>query len=437
MKIAILGYAGQGVAAYEYWSRDGNELTICDRNETVDTPEQVKTQLGPDYLKNLDGFDLLIRTPALHPKEITAANPQVPDILSKVTTVTNEFLRVCPTKNIIGVTGTKGKGTTSTLIAKMLEASGKRVHLGGNIGIPPLDMLKNNIRPDDWVVLELANFQLIDLQRSPYIAVCLMVVPEHMDWHKDMDEYLTAKHQLFAHQTSDDIAVFFADNDMSTKIAESGNGVKIPYYYPPGAYIDNGSVTIAGQEICKTDELKLIGKHNWQNICAAVTVAWQITKDTDAMRQVAISFSGLEHRLELVREHDGVLFYNDSFAATPEAAAAAIEAIPGKKVMIIGGFDRQLDLSSLVQALQSNSDDLRKIVIIGAASQRIADTLSKSGIKNYEPVSAKDMASIVQAAKTAAKPGDAVVLSPGFPSFDMFKNFEDRGQQYKEIVASL
>jgi len=210
MKIAILGYGSQGRAAYEYW-RDGNEITICDGNSKLELPTDVNTQLGADHLKGLERFDLLVRSPIVHPRAIVAANS--PDILAKVTTVTNEFLRVCPTKNVIGVTGTKGKGTTSTLIALMLEAAGHRVHLGGNIGIPPLDMLKNDIQPDDWVVLELANFQLIDLQHSPRIAVCLMVVPEHLDWHTDPAEYFAAKTQLFRWQTAEDFAIYFADND--------------------------------------------------------------------------------------------------------------------------------------------------------------------------------------------------------------------------------
>jgi len=180
MRIAILGFGSQGAAALEYWSSADNEITICDAITELTLPENTKSQLGPDYLQSLDEFDLIVRSPSIHPKDIEAASPGV---AAKVTTVTNEFFKVCPTKNIIGVTGTKGKGTTSTLITKMLEAAGKRVHLGGNIGTPPLEMLKNNIQPDDWVVLELANFQLIDLKYSPPIVACLMIASEHQDWH--------------------------------------------------------------------------------------------------------------------------------------------------------------------------------------------------------------------------------------------------------------
>lgn len=191
MKIAILGYGIQGRSAFEYWNRDGNDITICDRNDDLKVPEHIKSQLGQDYLSNLDRFDLIVRSPNVHPKDIASANSL--SILDKVTTPTNEFMKVCPTKNVVGVTGTKGKGTTSSLITTILEMNGKTVHLGGNFGISPLDLLKKGINAEDWVVLELANFQLIDLKIDPHIAVCLMIAPEHLDWHTDMDEYVNLK----------------------------------------------------------------------------------------------------------------------------------------------------------------------------------------------------------------------------------------------------
>ena len=186
MKIAILGYGLQGKSAYEFYNSPDNDITICDPVLPDNLPQGAKTQIGENYLKRLDAFDLIVRSPIVHPRDIVADNS--PEILEKVTSNTNEFLKQCPTKNVIGVTGTKGKGTTATLVAKLLEGLGLRVHLGGNIGTPPLDLLKDNIADDDWVVLELANFQLIDLKYSPHIAVCLTVEPEHLDWHSDVDE---------------------------------------------------------------------------------------------------------------------------------------------------------------------------------------------------------------------------------------------------------
>lgn len=431
MKIAILGYGLQGRSAYEYW-REGNEITICDGNKELELPPDTESRLGPDHLKNLGGFDLIVRSPIVHPRDIAAANS--PEILDKVTTVTNEFFRVCPTKNIIGVTGTKGKGTTSSLIAKMLEADGKRVHLGGNIGIPPLDMLQGGIGPDDWVVLELANFQLIDLKYSPRVAVCLMVAPEHLDWHADETEYYEAKSQLFRWQTSRDTAVYFAENEISKRIASGGEGRKVPYMRSPGATVQNGSITIGGEAVCETDKLKLLGRHNWQNACAAVTAVWQVTQNTSAMRQVLTTFSGLEHRLELVRELKGVRYYNDSFGTTPETAIVAIQAFEAPKVIILGGSDKGADYTALARTVAESN--IRRVLLIGEQAGRIRQALDAAGATNAM-AGGRNINEIVATAKTEAQPGDVVLFSPACASFDMFKNYKDRGEQFKRAVSEL
>lgn len=437
MKIAILGFAGQGQSSFEYWNTPGNEITICDQSKDITIPEGTLAQLGDDYLANLDRFDLIVRTPILHPRDIVAANPDSPNILDKVTSNTNEFFRASPTQNIIGVTGTKGKGTTSTLITRMLEAAGKKVHLGGNIGIPPLELLKDNIQADDWVVLELANFQLIDLKYSPHIAVCLMIEPEHQDWHEDLEEYIAAKQQLFIHQKSDDVAIFYAKNENSISIADASEGLQIPYYEKPGAVIENETVVIDGNTLCQTNELKLLGTHNWQNVCAATTAVWQITQDNAALRSALTSFSGLPYRIELRREVNGVKYFNDSFATAPGAAIAAMNAINEPKVMIIGGYDRGLPLEELAEAIKQKGDSIRKIVLIGASADRTAEVFAQKGLTNFVHCRAKSMPEIVATATSEAQPGDAVVLSPSFASFDMFKNFEERGNFYNEAVAAL
>ncbi|HEX9153689.1 MAG TPA: Mur ligase family protein, partial [Candidatus Saccharimonadales bacterium] len=211
MNVAIVGFETEGKLSYKYWQARGASITICDQDADKPTPEGVATQLGNDYLQNLGRFDVIMRTAGLNPNVILAANP---GIESKITTAVDEFLRVCPTANVIGVTGTKGKGTTSTLIAKMLEATGKQVFLGGNIGVPPFEFL-DQLTPDSWVVLELSSFQLYDIKHAPHIAVCLMVVPEHLNWHNDMQDYISAKTRLFTHQKPDDIAIYFGDNETS------------------------------------------------------------------------------------------------------------------------------------------------------------------------------------------------------------------------------
>lgn len=432
MKIAILGFGKQGRSAFDYWQSPDNQLTICDTNSELQLPNGVEARLGSDYLKNLDEFDLIVRSPSIHPKDIVDQNTK--GTLSKVTTITNEFLRVCPSKNIVGVTGTKGKGTTSTLIAKILEADGQRVHLGGNIGTPPLDMLKNDIQPDDWVVLELANFQLFDIKYSPKIAVCLMVAPEHLDWHPDTDEYFVAKRQLFAHQTTKDIAIYYSENEISKEIASASPGKIIPYYKSPGAHIENENVVINGQTICSTGEIKLLGKHNWQNVCAAVTAVWQITQNIEAIKSVITSFSGMEHRLELVRELNGVKYYDDSFGTTPETAIVAIEAFNQPKIVILGGKPKGTSFDQLAQTVKDGN--VKRVIAIGEAGFEIMQSLTNIGYTGVVK-GEKDMNSIVKQAQDLAEPGDIVLLSPACASFDMFKNYEDRGQQFKQAVQAL
>ncbi len=431
MKIAILGFGLQGKSAYEYW-REGNEITVCDADEKVKLPPDTESQLGPFYLKRLERFDLIVRSPSVHPNDIVKDNS--PAILEKVTTVTNEFFKVCPTKNVIGVTGTKGKGTTCALITKMLEADGKRVHLGGNIGTPPLNMLKAGIKSEDFVVLELANFQLIDLKYSPHIAICLMVAPEHLDWHADSNEYFTSKTQLFRYQSDDDYAIFYADNKISERVASTGTGWKIPYMAAPGALISDNNVVVDNQAICPVSEVKLLGRHNLQNICAAVTAVWKITQNITAIRSVLTSFSGLEHRLELVRELDGTRYYNDSFGTTPETATVAIQAFKEPKVIILGGSDKGADYGELAKVVAKSN--IRKVLLIGEQSKRIKDALSAAGVADTMP-GGKTIGEIVATARAQARSGDVVLLSPACASFDMFKNYQDRGEQFKKAVSAL
>ncbi len=432
MNIAILGFGDQGKAACEYWAAPEYTLTVCDVDETLSLPDDVNVKLGADYLSGLAEFDLIVRSPSIHPRDIVAANN--PDILHKVTTVTNEFIRVCPSKNVIGVTGTKGKGTTSSLIAKMLEADGKRVHLGGNIGIPPLKMLENNITPDDWVVLELANFQLIDLVYSPAYAVCLMVVPEHMNWHADFEEYVAAKSQLFINQKPEDSAIYFADSEVSKRVVDAGNGTKIPYFANPGAYVEDNRIVIGGQSICRVDELKLLGEHNWQNACAAITLVWQISQNVPAMRSVLTSFTGLEHRLEFVGEVAGVKYYNDSFGTTPETAIVALKSFVEPKVIILGGSDKGADYGTLAETVKNGN--VRSVVTIGETAPKIKTFLSSVGYSATTD-GGSTMESIMEAVESVARPGDVVLLSTACASFDMFKNYKDRGEQFKSAVQHL
>lgn len=432
MKIAILGFGKQGRSAYEHWKSDKNHITVRDFDPSAVVSVETDKKSGADYLEDLDGFDLIVRSPGIHPKDIEEANE--PGILEKVTTATNEFFQVCPTKNIIGVTGTKGKGTTSTLIARMLEANGKKVHLGGNIGTPPLDLLKDGIKPGDWVILELANYQLIDLKYSPMIAVCVMIAPEHLDWHSSLDEYFAAKKQMFIHQEPGDTAIYYGRNDYSKDIASASPGRTIPYYETPGAIVENDDIVIDGQSICSTDEIKLLGRHNWQNICAAVTAVWQVSPDIKPLREVLLEFTGMEHRLELVKELDGVKYYDDSFGTTPETAKVAMEAFTRPQIVILGGRGKGVSLAPLSEYVLGNN--VKNVITIGETGPGIAKILKDAG---YDHVveGKKTIGEIVSQARGLAKPGDIVLLSPACTSFDMFDNYADRGDKFKAAVNSL
>lgn len=437
MKVAILGYDVEGRVSYEYFLAQGHEVTIHDLKTEVELPVGVTGILGDVYLDGLDRYDLLVRTAGLAPKKILDRNPGV---ANKITTHINEFFRVSPTKNIIGVTGTKGKGTTSTLIAKMLEAAGKQVKLGGNIGLPPLTFL-SELTADSWVVLELSSFQLIDIQHAPHTAVCLMVVPEHLDWHTDIEEYYAAKANLFTNQAADDIAIYFANNETSKQIAARSPGTKIPYFAEPGAYVDGKNIVIDGQIICKTAELKLLGQHNWQNACAAVTAVWRVIHSVYPLCTTLTTFSGLEHRLELVRELNGVKYYDDSYGTTPETAVVAIQSFAEPKILIVGGSEKGSDYTELVTAIIKNN--VEHVICIGITGQKIADMLEER--KNERCVTYTvgekpgdiNIDQAVAYAKEHAQPAEIVLLSAASASFDMFKNYKHRGEEFKRAVQAL
>jgi UDP-N-acetylmuramoylalanine--D-glutamate ligase len=440
MRIAIVGYGSQGKAAVDYWQR-GNDITICDANETIDLPPGVSGQLGENYLQNLESFNLIIRSPAVHPRDLVAANSA--HILKKVTTVTEEFFRVCP-KPIIGVTGTKGKGTTSTLITKILEAAGKKVLLGGNIGTPPLDLLKQDIESADWVVLELANFQLIDLHVSPKIAVCLMVVPEHLDWHTSMDEYVAAKQNLFRYQDDDDRTVYNRLSDYSTVVAGVSPALKLSYEVPPvnkepternGAYVVGDKIYMDDEEVCSVGDVHLPGRHNLENVGAAIAAVWDVIDGNKSAIVAALhSFTGLLHRLEFVRELDQVKYYDDSFGTTPETAIVAIQAFSQPKVIILGGSDKKASFDEL--AVKVKQSTIRSVVLIGDTAPQLRAALEAAGFTAVVD-GGHTMQSIVATARQQARPGDIVLLSTGCASFGLFKNYHDRGEQFKSAVQAL
>jgi UDP-N-acetylmuramoylalanine--D-glutamate ligase len=458
MKIGIVGWGLEGQSAFRHFGPE-HEYLIVNESEQDDFPpesDRVKVRFlagsapigiggqvaNLSYLEGIEACDKIIYQPTSY-FNLKKAFGDDPDFWAKATTVYNIFFEACPTKNIIGVTGTKGKGTTSTLIAKMLGASGKTVHLGGNIGTPILDMLPQ-IKESDWVVWELANFQLRNAAYSPHISVCLMIVPEHMDWHPDMKDYLEAKANIFRYQEPTDIAIYFADNEYSKQIAGYSPGRKVPYLATPGASVREDGMIVIGErkeEIISKTEVKLLGEHNLQNVCAALTAVYEAIGTLDKTKEVLSSFSGLEHRLELVRELQGVKYYDDSFGTTPDTAIVAIKAVGEPKVLIAGGSDKGADYSDMVTAIIKS--DVKHVVCIGVTGYKIADMLESRADERcvtytvWESSAKPSMPEIIRVAKEHAAAGDAVLLSTGSASFGLFKNYKDRGDQFKVAVQAL
>jgi UDP-N-acetylmuramoylalanine--D-glutamate ligase len=432
MKIAIAGYGLEGEANYKYWAADpNNTLTIVDQHQpSHPIPPGALTIIGEDAFENLIGFDLIIRTAGLSPYKIHTNG--------KVWSATNEFLEKCPAI-VIGVTGTKGKGTTASLIASIFEAAGKKVWLVGNIGISAIGVLPQ-IMPEDIVVFEMSSFQLWDVKRSPHTAVVLQIEPDHLNVHRDMNDYVQAKANIRKFQAPGEKCVYHPTNAYSRQIALSiGAEGAIKYDSPDdgGVYVDDGNFCQGEQIICSTDVLQLIGRHNIENACAAITVAKLYDISSDSIEQGLREFKGLPHRLELIRTLDGVDYYNDSFSSAPSATVAAIKSFTQGEVLIIGGVDKKADFTELTQTIVEHSN-VKEILVIGTIKNELSEIFRKGGVTAHISVlEAKTMAEIVHIAKEKAVSGDVVILSPGCASFDMFKSFYDRGDQFREIVLGL
>ncbi len=430
-KVVVIGYGVEGKSTAQFLKGERAIVTVVDQNSDLKI-EGYDTILGDKYLANLDDFDLVVPSPGIKHTKIKTTKP--------IVSPTQLFLERFAEKTI-GVTGTKGKGTTSTLIAKLLEAAGQKVQLGGNIGTPALDLLPH-LTKEDWVVLELSSFQLYDITISPHIAVVLMIEPDHMDWHPDMEDYVSAKTNITRFQTENDAVIYFGENNYSRQIAEASLGKKVAYMSKEGAFVRGENIEVDGQTIMPVLEVGLIGPHNLQNVCAALTAvraaapsAFSLQPSATKLAKVLREFRGLEHRLEFVRELDGVKYYNDSFSVNPISTAAAMKSFIQPKVVIMGGSKRGITFETIAEEVKNV--DIHKVILVGETAGLIEEEFKKIGFENYEKSSAQNMDKIVNEAKNQAQPGDIVLLSPGCPSFDMFENYEDRGLQFKKVVQEL
>ena len=440
MKVAILGFGRQGRSAARFYAAGGDEVTVCDQVEALEAvPAGVSLQLGARHLENLDRFDLLVRTPILQPDKITAANPSSPRILDKVTTATNEFFKRVTTP-IIAVTGTKGKGTTCLLSAALLRQAGLKVCLVGNLGVPPLDVLVE-AEAADVVVFEIASFQTLDLARSPQVGVCLNMSPEHLDWHRDYDDYLNCKAQLFANQRADDKAIFAAGDSDAERVASVSRGQILSYGGHDSrtyVHIKDKTIYAAGQAVADIADIKLLGEHNHQNVCAAVAACYDFLPSGRAPDIIPAALrvcEGFPSRLEPIRELEGVLYINDSYASAPPASIAALKAVSASKVLIAGGHDKGADMEPFVDKILTS--DVKHVIVIGQTGEEIARLLRRKRPDFSIQEDCRTMREIVEAAAARAVSGDVVLLSPASASFGMFKDYNDRAEQFKRAVASL
>ena len=448
-KVAVLGIGVSNTPLIRMLLRAGVEVTACDKRRREDFDDRVEELkslganvcLGEDYLEHLEGQDIIFRTPGMRPDL-----PQLTAAVRRGSVLTSEmevFFQVCPCP-IIGVTGSDGKTTTTTIIAELLKAAGETVYLGGNIGKPLLPDVKM-MEPSDFAVVELSSFQLMTMSLSPHIAVVTNLAPNHLDVHKSMEEYISAKKNIFLHQNRADQVVLNADNAITAAFAAEAPGSVTVFSrqgQPSGdaVFFRNDAIWLndGGGErlILRREEILLPGDHNVENYMAAIAAVKEHVP-VNAIRSFAAKFSGVEHRIELVRTLDGVRYYNDSIASSPTRTMAGLKCFPEKVILIAGGYDKHIPFDDLGPAI---TEHVKRLILTGNTASKIRKAVEAAPdfaegrpvIKEYT-----DFKEAVLAAHGAAESGDVVILSPACASFDQFRNFMERGNTFKHIVLEL
>ena len=442
-KTVVCGVGVSNLPLIRLLRANGFEVEARDRKSTEelgDTGREleslgVKLISGEGYLDDIDA-DFIYRSPGIRPDMPGFVEAQSKG--AKLTSEMEAFFEVCPAK-MIAVTGSEGKTTTSTIIAKILEQDGKRVWLGGNIGTPLLDKTPE-MTADDFCVVELSSFQLMTMTRSAHTAVVTNVTPNHLDVHRSMEEYTDAKKNVFLSQSASDRAVLNLDNEITRSFEKEAHGevksFSLEHPVENGAYFDgedlvsvtNGEAT----KVVRADEIRVPGMHNVANYLAAICALDGVVS-TCSIRTVAKEFGGVEHRIELVREHNGIRYYNDSIASSPTRTIAGLKSFNEKVVLIAGGYDKHIPFEPLAEALPEH---VSAMVLIGATSDKIE--AAARAVKGCPPIVRADtFEGAVHLAAALARPSGVVLLSPACASFDLFKNFAERGNKFKEIVAGL
>ncbi len=438
-QIAVLGLGVSNRPLVRLLLSCGCTVTGCDRTPREQLDDGVleleklgcRLQTGEGYLDNLSA-DLVFRTPGMHPDNpaLTALRQGGAEVISEM----EVFFRLCPCK-ILAVTGSDGKTTTTTLIAEMLKAAGKTVWLGGNIGTPLLSKV-DDMKKTDFAVVELSSFQLMDMTRSPSVAVVTNLAPNHLDVHKDMDEYVQAKKNLFRFQKETDLLVLNADNAITDGFTGNGITEKFSRQGSADCCIQEGVIVCKGRKVLDTKDILLPGVHNIENYMAAILAVQGLVSD-DVIRRVATTFGGVEHRIELVRVKDGVRFYNDSIASSPSRTIAGLRSFSEKVLLIAGGYDKHIPYDVLGPEICAH---VKKLYVNGATAGQIRAAVENAPAYtpgNPEIIDCGDFTTAVYRAASDAESGDVVLMSPASAAFDQFKNFMVRGDYFKKLIKEL
>ena len=438
-KIAVLGLVVSNRPLVRLLLEFGCDVVGCDRTPREKLDAEVleleaagcKLHVGDTYLDGVEA-DILFRTPGMHP-----GHPAIQTLVNKGAEVTSEmevFFEVCPC-TLLAVTGSDGKTTTTTLVSEMLKASGKTVWLGGNIGTPLLPLVRE-MKPEDFAVVELSSFQLMDMRRSPLRALVTNLAPNHLDVHKDMAEYVEAKKNIFRFQKENGLLVLNADNAITA--AFRGNGTTRFFSRQGEGHVclKNGIICRGGEEVLPVEDILIPGVHNVENYMAAIAMVEGLVED-ETIRQVAKTFGGVEHRIELVRIKDGVKFYNDSIASSPSRTIAGLRSFSEKVILIAGGYDKHIPYDVLGPEICAH---VKKLFLGGATGPLIREAVVNC--PEYDPaqleiVDCGTFDPAVFAAAAAARPGDVVLMSPASAAFDQFKNFMVRGAHFKKLIKEL
>ena len=443
-RVAVMGIGVSNRPLIDLLLSAGIDVLACDKRERDafgGLIEELESRgaacaLGPDYLDRLTGVDVIFRTPGMRPDL-----PQLVKACEEGAELTSEmevFLSVCPCR-IIAVTGSDGKTTTTSIIAGLLKASGYRTFVGGNIGNPLLSQAEE-MRPDDMVVLELSSFQLLTMKQSPDIAVVTNLAPNHLDVHKGMEEYVEAKKNIFLHQSADSKVVLNADNEITAGFTAEAKG-RVTLFsrqknLGQGVWLKDGVILCDNRPVLAAEDILIPGVHNVENYMAAIAAVDGLVSD-EVIRTFAKTFGGVPHRIELVREVDGVRYYNDSIASSPSRTIAGLRSFKQKVILIAGGYDKKIPYEELGPEILRS---VKILILAGATGPKIRDAVTAAeGYEAEKPVilERETLRMAVHTARSVAEPGDIVLLSPASASFDQFKNFEERGNAFKDFVNQL